>query len=98
MKTCFHSHFYANFHSSVTLVFFIGFSRNVYQNVELIYTFFGSFCLFLNWEGAIIRPQIRPREIPVINLISSLTDYFTCMDCLHNMNFRINIYIEFSCG
>ena len=35
MKTCFHSHFYANFQTSVTLVLLFGFSRNVHQNVEL---------------------------------------------------------------
>ena len=35
MKTCFHSHFYTNFHASVTLLFFFGFSWNFHQNVEL---------------------------------------------------------------
>ena len=30
----------------------------------MIYTILGSFCLFLNWEGAYIRPQIRLRKIP----------------------------------
>ena len=35
IKTCFHSHFYANFHGSVTLLFLFGFSWNFQQNVEL---------------------------------------------------------------
>ena len=30
----------------------------------MIYTILGSFCSVLNWEGTIIRPQIRPRKIP----------------------------------
>ena len=34
MKTCFHSHFYANFHASITLVFLIGFSWIFHQNIE----------------------------------------------------------------
>ena len=46
---CFHSHFQANFHAFITLLFsFI----------------LESFCSFLNREGANIRPQIRPRKIP----------------------------------
>ena len=67
MKTCFHSHFYANFHASVTLVYFIGFSKKIHQNVELNnwgdIHHFGKFCSFLNWEGAVIRPQIKLRKI-----------------------------------
>ena len=27
---------------------------------------FGSYCSFLNWEGADIRPQIKPWKIPDI--------------------------------
>ena len=30
----------------------------------MIYTTLGSFCSFLNWEGADIQPQISPRKIP----------------------------------
>ena len=30
----------------------------------MIYTILESLCSFLNWEGADIRPQIRPRKIP----------------------------------
>ena len=30
----------------------------------MIYTILGSFGSFLNWEEAIIWPQIRPRKIP----------------------------------
>ena len=30
----------------------------------MIYTHLGSFCLFLNWEGA-VWPQIKPRKIPL---------------------------------
>ena len=29
----------------------------------------GSFCSLLNWEGAIIQPQIRPSKIPEGNYI-----------------------------
>ena len=35
MKTCFHSHFYANFHASVTLLFLFRFSWSFRQTVEL---------------------------------------------------------------
>ena len=37
------------------------------KKLRMIYTIFWSFCSFLNWEGAHIRPQIRPRKIPVAN-------------------------------
>ena len=62
IKTCFHSHFYANFHVSVTLVFLIRFSWNFLQNVELSnwerYTpLLGSFFSSLKREGAVIWPQ-----------------------------------------
>ena len=36
------------------------------KKLGIIYTTLGSFCSFLNWEGADIRPQIRPRKIPDI--------------------------------
>ena len=36
------------------------------KKLVMIYTILGSFCSFLNWEGADIQPQIRPRKIPVI--------------------------------
>ena len=32
----------------------------------MIYTILGSFCSFLNCERAVILPQIKPRNIPVI--------------------------------
>ena len=31
------------------------------EKLGKIYTILGSFCSFFNWEGADIRPQIRPR-------------------------------------
>ena len=34
------------------------------KKLGMIYTILGSFCSFLNWEGANILPQIRPRKIP----------------------------------
>ena len=34
------------------------------KKLGMIYTILGSFCSFLNWEGANIRPEIRPRKIP----------------------------------
>ena len=34
------------------------------KKLGMIYTILGSFCSFLNWEVADIRPQIRPRKIP----------------------------------
>ena len=74
MKTCFHSHFYAIFHASATLLLLFGFSRNFHQNVGLRnwrwYTplFWEVFAHFFNWGGADIRPQIRPRKIPVVHI------------------------------
>ena len=67
MKTCFHSHFYANFYASVTVLFLFGFSCNFHQNVEIGNDIhhFRDFFSYLNWEGANIRPQIRPRKILV---------------------------------
>ena len=71
MKTGFHSHFYANFHASVTLLFLFGFimkfspkCRTKKLGMIYIVNIFGSFCSFLSWEGANIQPQIRPRKIP----------------------------------
>ena len=34
------------------------------KKLGMIYTVLRSFCSFLNWEGAIIQPQIEPRKIP----------------------------------
>ena len=72
MKTCFHSHFYANFHGSVTAIFvlvFMKFSPKCRtKKFGMIYSILGNFCLFVNWEGADIRPQIRLRKIPVVHL------------------------------
>ena len=41
----------------------------------MMYTILGSFCSFLNWEGADIRPQIRPRKIPAVIRVS----WFSCV-------------------
>ena len=68
MKTCFHSDFYAIFHASVFSIFYrtvMKFSLKYKTNkFGMIYTILGNFCSFLNWEGAVIQPQIRPRNIP----------------------------------
>ena len=37
------------------------------KKLGMMYTIYGSFCSFLNWDGADVRPQIRPRNIPVCN-------------------------------
>ena len=34
------------------------------KKLGMIYTILRRFCSFFNWEGAVIRPQIRPRKIP----------------------------------
>ena len=34
------------------------------KKLGMIYAILGSFCSFLNWEGADIQPQIRHRKIP----------------------------------
>ena len=34
------------------------------KELVIIYAILGSFCSFLNWEGAAIRPLIRPGKIP----------------------------------
>ena len=34
------------------------------KKLGMIRIILGSFCSCLNWEGADIRPQIRPRKIP----------------------------------
>ena len=36
------------------------------KKLGMVYTIFGSFCSFLNWEGADIRSQIRSRKIPEV--------------------------------
>ena len=68
MKTCFHSHFYANFHASVALLFWLDFHKISpkcrAKTLVMIYTILGSFCSFFNCGGIDIRPQIRPRKIP----------------------------------
>ena len=35
------------------------------KTLGMINTILGSLCLFLNWEGADIQPQIRPWKSPV---------------------------------
>ena len=42
----------------------------------IIYTILGSFCSFLNWEGAVIWPQIRPRKIAEVSLLV----WINCVD------------------
>ena len=44
------------------------------KKLELI--FLGSFCSFLNWEGADIWPQSRTRKIPVKALIKLCAMFF----------------------
>ena len=34
------------------------------KKLEMIYSIWGNFCSFLNWEGGDIQPKIRPRKIP----------------------------------
>ena len=74
MKTYFHSHFLiflAFFHASVlyhaSVIFvqiFMKFSQKcITKNFGMIYTIWGSFFSFFNWEGAVIRRQIRLRKI-----------------------------------
>ena len=68
MKTCFHSHFYTNFHASANFAIFVQiimkFSPKCRtKKLGIIYTILGSFCSFFNCKGADIRPQIRPRKI-----------------------------------
>ena len=77
MKACFHSHFYAIFHASVTSNFdliFMKFSPKCRtKKLGMITPFWEVFAL-LNWERAIIRPQIRPRKIPVSSLPHCVTE------------------------
>ena len=42
------------------------------MELGILFTILGSFCSFLDWEGADIRPQNRPRIIPVLVLQSML--------------------------
>ena len=62
MKTVFHSHFYANFHGSLTLLFLSWFTYNFHQNVELIEwewstPFREVFAHFLIGKGLIFCPK-----------------------------------------
>ena len=36
------------------------------KKLGMIYTILGSFCLFLNWERAEIRPEIRSTKMSVL--------------------------------
>ena len=38
------------------------------KKLGMIFTIVGSFCSLFNWEGSDIRPQIRPRKIPVFKI------------------------------
>ena len=63
MKTCFHSHFYANFHASVTLLFLFRFSWNFHQSVELrnwewYAPFWEVFAQFWIWKGQIFGSKL----------------------------------------
>ena len=44
------------------------------KKLGVICTILGSFCSFLNWEGAIILPQIELRKIPEISIIDFLQE------------------------
>ena len=41
------------------------------KKLGMIFTILGIRCSFLNWEGADIWPQIRPREVPVLASIGT---------------------------
>ena len=67
MKIYFHSHFYAKFHVygnfGIFVRIFMNFSPKCRtKKLGMKYTILGSFCSFLNWEWADIRPKIRPRK------------------------------------
>ena len=68
MKTGFHSQFKANFMNQYLAIFvwiLVKFSPKCRsRKLGKAYIILGSFCSFLNWEGADIRPKIRPRKIP----------------------------------
>ena len=57
-----------NFHGSVTAIsarIFMKFPPKCKtKKLGMIYTILGSFCSLLNWKGADIWSQIRPRKIP----------------------------------
>ena len=66
MKTCFIHIFMQIFMLLCYFCFriFMKFSSKCRtKKLGMIYTIFGSFCLFYNWDGANIRPKIRPRKI-----------------------------------
>ena len=55
---------------------------------------FGKFLLFLNWEGADIRPQIWPKKIPVINI--NILLYYNLVQAFHYIiiRFLINMQVQ----
>ena len=61
------------------------------KKLEMIYTIFGSFCSFLNWEGAAFHPQIRLRKIPAL----FLNTYMATTLCRYKIKCRL-VYSFFS--
>ena len=41
------------------------------KKLGMICTILGSFCSFLNWEGAAVWPQIRPGKIPGTKILQT---------------------------
>ena len=73
MKTCFHSHFYTDFHASVILLFlfriFSKFSpKCITKKLGMIYTILGSFCSFLNWEEGRYFALNQASENPCVKI------------------------------
>ena len=83
----FHSHFYVEFHASVTLVrIFTKFSPKCRtKKLGMIFTILGSFCSFLNWEGPMFGPK------------SSLRKSLNELGTVHCTYLRVLGYIVFFC-
>ena len=71
-----HSHFYANLHASVTLLFYSDFHKFspkcITKKLWMMYTILWSFCSFLNWWGTNIQPKIRLRKTPALNITCTI--------------------------
>ena len=50
------------------------------KKLGMLNTHLGSFCISFNWEGADIRPQIRPRKISGDSVL-----LYTCIIYSHHM-------------
>ena len=58
------------------------------MKLGMINTILGSILSFFNWEGADVRPQIKPRKISALSYFCSLPHGTSCRLCFMVVQFQ----------